>query len=34
VKDNPIDDILFYKKPKDGDNHIDVLAKTDVQEMV
>ena len=33
-RDNPIADILFYKKPVDSEIHIDVLSKDDVQAMV
>jgi hypothetical protein len=32
--DNPIDEILFYKKPKSGNNTIALLTKREVQEMV
>jgi hypothetical protein len=32
--DNPIDEILFYKKPKSGNNDIELLTKREVQEMV
>ena len=33
MNDNPIDGILFYKKPKSG-NNIELLTKREVQEMV
>ena len=33
MNDNPIDGILFYKKPKSG-NDIELLTKREVQEMV
>lgn len=34
TKDNPIEEILFYKKPKNASDHIEVLTKREVQEMV
>ena len=33
MNDNPINGILFYKKPKSG-NDIELLTKREVQEMV
>ena len=33
TNDNPIDGILFYKKPKSG-NDIELLTKREVQEMI
>ena len=33
MNDNPINGILFYKKPKSG-NDIELLTKKEVQEMV
>lgn len=32
--DNPIGEVLFYKKPKVGNNHMELLSKKEVQEMV
>lgn len=34
MNDNPIDGILFYKKPKSGNDDIKLLTKREVQEMV
>ena len=33
-KDNPVNEVLFYRKPKGGSNPIEILTKKDVQEMV
>ena len=33
-KDNPIDEIRFYKKPKGSNNNVELLTKDEVEEMV